>query len=130
MPKINFLRQKLWPVERAQTNRQTDRDSKYRTTYRFFLVIFFSCFFFIDERSNINIHVNLKLPIRQHIFKKINIINNKPVELIWTALRKVTNEIGSCSVNALTSYNFLLLLLSGLSQLRQVSFLKRELSLY
>ena len=57
MPKINFLRQKLWPVERTQTDRQTDthtqsdRDSKNRRTYRFFLVFFF-LIFFIDERSN------------------------------------------------------------------------------
>ena len=54
MPKINFLRQKLGPVERTQTDRhtdtQTDRDSKNRRTYRIFWSFFLD--FFIDERSN------------------------------------------------------------------------------
>ena len=52
MPKINFLRQKLWPVERTQTDRQTDRDSKYRRTYRFFLVIFFLIFLSMSGPKN------------------------------------------------------------------------------
>ena len=44
MPKINFLRYKLWPVERTHADRQTDRDSENRRTYRIFLVIFFLIF--------------------------------------------------------------------------------------